>query len=88
MGSVTVRRYVATGFRDQALHPVRGRAKGAVDDATRSAGSGDDPSTSSGSELGEAAYLRDSSRMTTDFEVGVPLTSATESSGTSTFVSG
>jgi hypothetical protein len=29
-----------------------------------------------------------SSRTTTDFEVGVPLSSATESSGTSTFVSG
>lgn len=29
-----------------------------------------------------------SNRMTTDFEVGVPLTSALESSGTSTLVSG
>lgn len=35
-----------------------------------------------------AAYPRLSSRTTIDFDVGVPLTSATESRGTSTLVSG
>lgn len=35
-----------------------------------------------------AGQAMGSSRTTTDFEVGVPLTSALESSGTSTFVSG
>ena len=40
------------------------------------------------SSLEERQASRRSSRTTTDFDVGVPLTSATESSGTSTLVSG